>query len=206
MSFPPLSFPPRVLPGSPAPSALDGWLRTRPAASLAFIHSFGLSKQAPILDVGASGLLEPLLAEGYENLTVLDQSAAVLAGAQRRLGPRSERVRWIEADLRAYVPDTPYAVWHDQLIFQGLTPGAELARYLHLARWAVRPAGYLLLGSCSATGPATCRERPVRAFNERVLAVQLADGFAKISCQPEAPHPTAYPRHRLFICAFRRNA
>lgn len=75
---------------------------------MSIIHSFVLPKQAPILDVGGSDsrLVDYLLDEGCENLTVLDISATALAKAQHQLGERSQRVRWIEADIREFVPDT----------------------------------------------------------------------------------------------------
>ena len=67
------------------------WTQARPAASLSIIHSMALPKQAPIMDVGGgdSRLVDYLLDEGYENLTVLDISATALAKAQHRLEERN---------------------------------------------------------------------------------------------------------------------
>ena len=46
------------------------WTQDNPATSLAFIHSFNLSRKASIIDVGGgeSRLVDRLLDEGFEGL------------------------------------------------------------------------------------------------------------------------------------------
>ena len=50
------------------------WTQDKPTTSLHFIHSFGLPKSAKIIDIGGgdSTLVDYLLDEGFENITVLD--------------------------------------------------------------------------------------------------------------------------------------
>ena len=52
------------------------WTQETPKTSLEFIHSFGLNKSAKIIDVGGgdSKLVDHLLEEGFNNITVLDIS------------------------------------------------------------------------------------------------------------------------------------
>ena len=56
------------------------WTQESPKTSLEFIHSFGLNKSAKIIDIGGgdSKLVDYLLDEGFENVTVLDISAKSL--------------------------------------------------------------------------------------------------------------------------------
>ena len=69
------------------------WTQEIPRTSLDFIHSFGLTKAAKIIDIGGddSKLADYLLDEGYENITVLDISAEALIKAKQRLGYRAEK-------------------------------------------------------------------------------------------------------------------
>lgn len=64
------------------------WTQEKPETSLNFIHSFGEDKTAKIIDIGGgdSKLVDFLLEEGYENISVLDISANALERAKKRLG------------------------------------------------------------------------------------------------------------------------
>ncbi len=55
------------------------WTQEIPQTSLDFIHSCKLDKTARIIDVGGgdSKLVDYLLSEGFENITVLDISGKV---------------------------------------------------------------------------------------------------------------------------------
>ena len=68
------------------------WTQKKPQTSLDFINSFGLGKQTKIIDIGGgdSNLVDFLLEEGYENITVLDISAKALEKAKQRLGDKAD--------------------------------------------------------------------------------------------------------------------
>ena len=63
-----------------------------PKTSLAFIKSFGLARSAKIIDIGGgdSTLVDHLLDQGFENITVLDISAKTLENAKIRLGEKQK--------------------------------------------------------------------------------------------------------------------
>ena len=71
------------------------WTQTKPTTSLDFIHSFGLAKSAKIIDIGGgdSKLVDYLLDEGFEHITVLDISSKALEKAQKRLGDKAKKVK-----------------------------------------------------------------------------------------------------------------
>ena len=69
------------------------WTQEKPQTSLDFIHSFNLSKTASIIDIGGgdSKLVDHLLDEGFENITVLDISAEALSKALQRLNEKAKK-------------------------------------------------------------------------------------------------------------------
>src|SRR5687767_15066192 len=99
------------------------WTQEVPTTSLDFIHSFGLKKTANIIDIGGgdSKLVDYLLAEGFENITVLDISAQALSKAKERLGDNAAKINWIVSDITEFEPDTTFDVWHDRATFHFLT-------------------------------------------------------------------------------------
>ena len=64
------------------------WTQEIPATSLVFIHGFDLPRTARIIDIGGgdSRLVDFLLDEGFEDITVLDISGQALDRARRRVG------------------------------------------------------------------------------------------------------------------------
>ncbi|MFE3870645.1 hypothetical protein ACFX5F_05360 [Flavobacterium sp. ZS1P70] len=64
------------------------WTQENPKTSVDFIRENNLDKSAKIIDIGGgdSRLIDYLLEEGYENLTVLDISSKALERAKTRLG------------------------------------------------------------------------------------------------------------------------
>src|SRR6476469_6582079 len=112
------------------------WTQQIPKTSLDFIHSFGLSKTAKIIDIGGgdSKLVDYLLDEGFENITVLDISAEALDKAKKRLGDKSVKVNWVVSDITEFKPNTTYDVWHDRATFHFLTTSKQIAQYMNIAR------------------------------------------------------------------------
>ena len=99
------------------------WSQEIPKTSLEFIHSFGLEKTAKIIDIGGgdSKLVDYLLDEGFENVTVLDISAKSLEKARNRLGEKANKVNWIVSDITEFEPNMTFDVWHDRATFHFLT-------------------------------------------------------------------------------------
>src|SRR5437016_7772029 len=80
------------------------WTQQVPETSLGFIRSFHLPKTARIIDIGGgdSKLVDFLLDENYENITVLDISAHALEGVKKRLGRNASKVKWLVQDITAF--------------------------------------------------------------------------------------------------------
>ena len=85
------------------------WFQQSPAPSLELIVQAGATRNSAIIDIGggASRLVDHLLEQGFEDVTVLDLSGAALEAAKARLGARAERVHWIVADATTFEPVKP---------------------------------------------------------------------------------------------------
>jgi hypothetical protein len=180
------------------------WTQEIPKTSLDFIHSFGLSKTAKIIDIGGgdSKLVDYLLDEGFENITVLDISAEALDKAKKRLGDKSVKVNWVVSDITEFKPNTTYDVWHDRATFHFLTTSKQIAQYMNIARNAV--AGYLTIGTFSENGPEKCSGLQIKQYSEEKLTAELENGFDKIRCITE-DHTTPFDTTQNFLfCSFKR--
>lgn len=180
------------------------WTQEIPKTSLEFIHSFGLAKTAKIIDIGGgeSKLVDYLLDEGFENITVLDISAKALEKAQSRLGEKAKKINWVVSDITEFEPNTTYDIWHDRATFHFLTTAEQVAKYIDIARKSVN--GYLTIGTFSENGPKKCSGLEIKQYNEQELTSELENGFEKLKCVIE-DHLTPFDTKQNFLfCSFRR--
>ena len=180
------------------------WTQEVPSTSLDFIASVGASKTAKIIDIGGgdSKLVDCLLAQGFENITVLDISEKALDKAKFRLGANAEKVNWVVADITDYAPDSPFDIWHDRATFHFLTTTEQVSRYLATARQSI--TGFMTIGTFSTLGPTTCSGLPIKQYSEEFLTASLKNGFAKIRCVLE-DHQTPFNTTQNFLfCSFKR--
>lgn len=140
------------------------WTQDVPSTSLDFIHGFHLSKNAPIIDIGGgdSKLVDYLVDEGYENITVLDISQKALDRVKERLGEKAGKVNWVVSDITEFHPQTKYAVWHDRATFHFLTTAEKIEKYLATAENAV--TGFMAIGTFSDNGPEKCSGLPIKQY------------------------------------------
>lgn len=180
------------------------WTQESPKTSLDFIHSFGLPKTAKIIDIGGgdSKLVDYLLDEGFENVTVLDISAKALEKAKDRLGEKANKVNWIVSDITEFEPNMTFDVWHDRATFHFLTTTEQISKYIKTARKSV--TGFLTIGTFSKNGPEKCSGLEIKQYNEEQLTMELKDGFDKIKCITE-DHLTPFKTTQNFLfCSFKR--
>ncbi len=180
------------------------WTQETPKTSLEFIQSFGLKKTAKIIDIGGgdSKLVDYLLNEGFENITVLDISAKSLEKAKNRLGKRANKVNWLVSDILEFEPNMTFDIWHDRAAFHFLTTSEQIKKYLKTARKSV--SGYLILGTFSQNGPKKCSGLEIKQYNEAELTSEFEDGFEKIRCLTE-DHLTPFDTKQNFLfCSFKR--
>ena len=180
------------------------WTQEIPKMSLDFFHSFNLPKTSNIIDIGGgdSNLVDYLLNEGYENISVLDISETAINKAKQRLGEKAVKVNWIVSDVTEFKPTSNYDCWHDRATFHFLTSSEDMNTYLETARRAVN--GFMVIGTFSDQGPKKCSMLDVHQYTEEELQQQLSDGFSKLKCVTE-DHKTPFNTIQNFLfCSFKR--
>jgi len=183
------------------------WTQEIPKTSLDFVHTANLTKQAKIIDIGGgdSRLVDYLLDEGFENITVLDISEEALTRAKKRLGGKAAKVTWIASDITEFQPTTSYDFWHDRAAFHFLTTENEIVKYLSTARQAVKENGVVTIGTFSDFGPKKCSGLDIKQYSEETLTAELKNGFEKIKCITE-DHTTPFNTTQNFLfCSFKRS-
>jgi hypothetical protein len=182
------------------------WTQKVPKIALEFIHSFGLSKQAKIIDIGGgdSKFVDFLIEAGFQNISVLDISSAAIEKAKKRLGNKADKVNWIVSDITAFEPSETYDVWHDRATFHFLTTKPEIEKYLETARKSVM--GYLIMGTFSEIGPKKCSGLEIKQYSESTLTAQFNGGFEKLNCVIE-DHITPFETTQNFLfCSFKKRS
>jgi SAM-dependent methyltransferase len=180
------------------------WYEAYPRKSLELIQACRLQRHDPIIDVGggASFLVNALLNQGSDDLTVLDISAAVLEKVRARLGPDSKQVALLRADVTAFRPAREYALWHDRAVFHFLVHAEDRARYLDALRHALRPNGYAIIATFGPEGPERCSGLPVMRYDAERLTEELGGDLNLVeSCLEVHRTPSGAPQQLLY-CRF----
>ena len=139
------------------------WFEESPRVSLDLIRATGAPTSASIIDIGggAARLVDALLDERFEDITVLDLSEKALATSRARLGAGSAHVKWIAADVTAWEPSQTYDILHDRAAFHFLTDAKDRAVYAEQVLRAVRSGGHVIIGTFALDGPERCSGLPV---------------------------------------------
>lgn len=185
------------------------WFQQHAKRSLKLIRDAAIPISASIIDVGggASTLVDDLLADGYERLTVLDLSAAALAAAKARLGARASKVRWIEADvLETELPLNAYDVWHDRAVFHFLTTEDERQAYVHKVLQAVKPGGLVIVATFAEDGPTSCSGLPVMRYGASELHAEFGEPFQLLGHERESHHTPGGGEQKFVYCFCRKVA
>jgi 2-polyprenyl-3-methyl-5-hydroxy-6-metoxy-1,4-benzoquinol methylase len=158
------------------------WFQETPSLSLELIRSAGATRHSPIVDIGggASRLVDAMVDEGYEAVTVLDLSESALVAAKARLGQAAAAVTWIVADVVGWQPRQRYDIWHDRAAFHFLTDAADRSAYVACLHAALRPGGHAIIATFALDGPERCSGLPVVRYDAASLGEVLGDAFSLI--------------------------
>lgn len=182
------------------------WFQPHPALSLQLIAATGVRKQDGIIDVGggASVLVDCLLDEGFEQLAVLDISAAALSCARQRLGARAGKVMWLEDDVTSFAPPQRFAVWHDRAVFHFLTAAADRPTYVRTLERTVPPGGHVIIATFALDGPPKCSGLEIVRYDSTGIRAEIGAGFEFCS-QVDETHVTPWQTQQKFsYFVFRR--
>lgn len=184
------------------------WYQLKPEKSLELIQRFMPAEKNPsVIDVGggASTLVDHLRAAGYESLSVLDISEEALTKTRTRLGPISEHIKWIVADVtNTEFPDNAFDLWHDRAVFHFLVDPEEQNRYVHQLTRSLKPGGILVISTFAPDGPEKCSGLTVSRHDCADLRRILGQQFDLLLSDREI-HQTPFKTVQAFCyCVFRK--
>jgi 2-polyprenyl-3-methyl-5-hydroxy-6-metoxy-1,4-benzoquinol methylase len=182
------------------------WYQDHALSSLQFIANTGVEKTGQIIDIGGgiSTLVDDLIVNGYQNISVLDISAAALQTTQQRLGSQAQAVTWLEADVtRAELPHLFYDVWHDRAVFHFLTQAEDRQRYIETVRKTVKPGGHVIVATFALDGPDHCSGLEVMRYDPESLHNTFGNDFELLDSTHETHH-TPFGTDQKFIYCYCR--
>jgi len=185
------------------------WFQEHATLSLKLIRDAGIPLTASIIDVGggASTLVDDLLLNGYENITVLDLSGTALTKAKARLGSRASTVQWLEASvIETELPTLAYDVWHDRALFHFLTAAEERHAYVRAVLRAVKPGGLVIVATFAEDGPTKCSGLPVMRYGANELHAEFGDAFLLLGHKKESHYTPGGNEQRFIYCICRKLA
>jgi ubiquinone/menaquinone biosynthesis C-methylase UbiE len=156
------------------------WYAPHLNESLALIQSLASNKNASIIDVGGgeSTLVDDLLHQDYEQLSVLDISRAAITFTQNRLAENSTKVNWYIGDVtQIQLPEKTFDIWHDRAVFHFLTQEADRKAYVEQVKKTVKVGGYVVMATFGPEGPLQCSGLDVVRYTATDLHQQFDKGF-----------------------------
>lgn len=182
------------------------WFQDTPALSLDLIGRSGVSRTAPLVDIGggASRLVDALLGQGYSDVTVLDIAEAALSASRIRLGHLAQNVRWVVADITQWQPARCYALWHDRAVFHFLTDAADREAYRRALLAGTASGSQVIIASFALDGPERCSGLPVMRYAPEGLQTELGADFALEDARHEEHHTPGGNIQRFQYSVFRR--
>ena len=183
------------------------WYQLHLQKSVEIIAGMQLLKTASILDVGggASTLVDDLLDQGFQHLTVVDLSVEALKESKKRLGKLAEKVTWMEADItQTELVPSSFDLWHDRAVFHFLVSEEQRKKYCALAVKSLKPGAHLLIATFNLDGPEKCSGLEIKRYSPDTLKIEFGDEFQFIKSVEER-HQTPSGKIQSFIyCHFQR--
>ena len=180
------------------------WTQLHPKTSIELIKSFNLPKTCSIIDVGGgdSLLVDFLLKDGFQNITVLDISNEAIKRAKKRLGEKADKVSWIVSNITDFSPEKTYDIWHDRATFHFLNKNNQIKKYINLVNKSVNKS--FVIGTFSMNGPLKCSGMEIVQYNDVKMNDLFSNHFKKLSSIKE-DHITPFNTIQNFIfCTFKK--
>ncbi len=182
------------------------WFQEKADISIDLIHATGVDANASIIDIGggASRLVDALIDEAFNTVTILDLSEKALATSKARLGAKGAQVQWVVADVTTWEPSQTYDVWHDRAALHFLTDPKDRAAYAERVLRAVRPGGHIIIGTFAPDGPERCSGLPVVRHDAATLGELLGPSFKLIESKRHDHKTPAGATQKFQFSRFRR--
>lgn len=175
------------------------WHQDDPALSLELCEVAGVQNSSSVIDIGGgtSRLAARLIEMGLSDVSVLDLSEAALDKSRMHLGPVSDQIEWIAADVTTWIPTRTYHLWHDRAVFHFLVNAVDRLAYIDRLRRCLRPGGHAIIATFALDGPEKCSGLPVVRYDPQGLSAALGDAFTLVA-ERRHMHPTPWGSPQSF--------
>lgn len=180
------------------------WYRPHLETSLGLILRAVSDRTVSIVDVGGgeSTLVDDLLQEGFQNITVLDVSQAAIDVNKARLGEKASGVRWLVADIiQVQLQPRAYDLWHDRAVFHFLTAEEQRVAYVRQVVQAVKPGGHVIVSTFGPEGPTKCSGLEVVRYDAESLHEEFGTRFRLVESSKEI-HQTPFGTTQQFLYCY----
>lgn len=188
-----------------APDAVS-WFAPHLETSLKLIHQATSDKQAAIIDIGGgeATLVDDLLAEGYQDISVLDISQKAIDVSRALIGDKADQVHWYCADITdVALPQNHFDVGHDRAVFHFLTHDTQRLKYVEQVMRSVKHGGHVIVSTFGPEGPEKCSGLNVVRYDATSLHNQFGKTFSLIDSSTEI-HQTPMGTTQQFLYCFCR--
>jgi cyclopropane fatty-acyl-phospholipid synthase-like methyltransferase len=182
------------------------WYQELPKTSLELISKLNIPKESKIIDIGGgdSYLIDALLEQGYNNLTLLDISEKAIERIKSRLGVKCKNVTFIVSDILDFNPLESYDLWHDRASFHFLTEQNQIDKYAEIVSKSIQDKGKMIIGTFSENGPKKCSGLDITQYNAAKMNSVFQNNFQIIDSFTE-DHQTPFNTTQNFIfCSFQK--
>ena len=182
------------------------WYQEKPETSLQFFERNNIPKNANILEIGGgdSYLIDNLLEQGYESITLLDISENAIERIKKRLGEKAEKVRFVVSDILDFSSIEKFDVIHDRASFHFLTKEEDIQKYATLLSDILERNGLYFVGTFSESGPLKCSGLEIIQYSKEKFLKIFGNDFSLLNSFEEV-HKTPFETTQNFIfCEFQK--
>lgn len=190
--------------GTKAPDTVS-WYAPHLETSLKLIYQASANKSSAIIDIGGgeSTLVDDLITQGYQNISVLDISQKAIDVSKERIGNPANKVDWHCSDItQATLPQNYFDVWHDRAVFHFLTEEAQRVKYVEQVKRSVKKGGHVIMSTFGPKGPEKCSGLDVVRYDTENLHEQLGNSFEMISNSIEIHRTPTSISQQFIYCLF----
>ena len=182
------------------------WYQEKPDTSLQFFERNNIPKTAKILEIGGgdSYLIDNLLEQRFESITLLDISGNAIERIKKRLGEKAEKVRFVVSDILDFSSIEKFDVIHDRASFHFLTKEEDIQKYATLLSDILETNGLYFVGTFSESGPLKCSGLEITQYSKEKFLKIFGNDFSLLNSFEEA-HKTPFETTQNFIfCEFQK--
>ena len=149
-------------------------------------------------------MIDNLLEQGYESLTLLDISENAIERIKKRLGEKAEKVRFVVSDILDFSSIEKFDVIHDRASFHFLTKEEDIQKYATLLSDILEENGLYFVGTFSESGPLKCSGLEITQYSKEKFLKIFGNDFSLLNSFEEA-HKTPFETTQNFIfCEFQK--